>query len=798
MRCCRIPVIAAMLFLSCLTIHSADRSGILLMPDYGFGGGAFGVGMKNTWTPVTVNIVYAPTDMSKTIDGELVVTPGMPRSDETEYARPLRMGRGRKRLSFSILPSDEHLSKDGAFILRVAVRSRGRTLTEQAFALSPGTALLSPNTHFVVGIGRKSLLGMQTGMLLPDLSLRSKTTPDTQVAFASHPAQNLPSTYQAYSCVDSIIWHDPDPKALEADQRKALAGFVQRGGHLVLVAEADTRLTEIPDFPELPGAFQGPCEVTLNTDDSSRRWPDGWNGLFRADGKPIDAIQQKQATKLMLNQLSPAKHGHILARHDDDKALCIRSYSGAGRITMLAVDPQNHYFTDVRRVMLSRILDLPLHLDQLKAMGDCRGMIHLAESGALNYNYRVLTPSAITDTFVSGADELQPVPFGAIVLFLFFFFLLTGPVNYLYLRRSKRLPYTYLLFGVTSIAFTALAYGGAYMIKGNRNFIRDVTLLDVDSNGVEIRQTFFGVYASRPRSIKLRIDGEPYINGLGTVDIGRRRYYNQFGQISDQVTCIPGARRIALENHSATPESLRLRQWKIERYFLQSSASSSSPLIVEDLTIDRESDASKAQAHSAITNSSQHKLRRVTLVTNRNVFTLAVRIAPGETRNVSALSHPLAHTLSEITQTSNSWQRRDRTGKPLLANDIFALSFSRLQEAYMVGTIIPGNSNSPYNNSYTHKTPAGDGAIADILDLIHEDKQNSMSDLARLRTLVSRQSLPGIDLTHVLCEGGAVIFAASDEPTGDLSLANTETERASQTIIRLILPPERIRHERND
>jgi hypothetical protein len=99
----------------------------------------------------------------------------------------------------------------------------------------------------------------------------------------------------------------------------------------------------------------------------------------------------------------------------------------------------------------------------------------------------------------------EPIPLGWIILFVLCYVVVIGPVDYLVLKRLGKLEWTWFTFTISVVVFSALAYFGSVLLRGQDLAIREMALLDLDpATGWRTSSTFLGVYSPQNRRLGFR------------------------------------------------------------------------------------------------------------------------------------------------------------------------------------------------------------------------------------------------------------------------------------------------------
>src|SRR5262249_53968617 len=105
--------------------------------------------------------------------------------------------------------------------------------------------------------------------------------------------------------------------------------------------------------------------------------------------------------------------------------------------------------------------------------------------------------------------EVPVISFGWVALFILFYVLLVGPLDYFVLKKVfKRLELTWVTFPATVLLVSVLAYATAYALKGDELRVNKVDLVEVDLPGPHqvYGHTWFTLFSPRAQSYTLGLE----------------------------------------------------------------------------------------------------------------------------------------------------------------------------------------------------------------------------------------------------------------------------------------------------
>lgn len=345
-----------------------------------------------------------------------------------------------------------------------------------------------------------------------------------------------PDRWYGYDLLDALIWtrRGPNPDQLSDGARAALREWVYRGGHLVFVVPAVghepwTRNVWFADL--LP-------EMTLIEHTNQlihEQTP------FLLPRIPRDAAIDYFELKLP-DEADPAEVS-VLLRDRSDRPIAVAKRYGFGRITVIGVDLSD------RNVERFRIPGRP---DLWRAVFGWQSPAY--DLAFIEANKKLFTKSSTPYELWSGLENSSEHAIGmrgrtslALLLAMMLFglyWLAAGPVGFAVLKTQKKIHYSWLVFAGVVTAFSAIAWGGAYLLRPGKTEIRHFSVVDFDARmgdaGQARVQSWMSLYAPKhgPVEIKVDPDRDPLSQGVNTNVLGSagilRRASGQGGYTDSQ------------------------------------------------------------------------------------------------------------------------------------------------------------------------------------------------------------------------------------------------------------------------
>jgi hypothetical protein len=261
----------------------------------------------------------------------------------------------------------------------------------------------------------------------------------------------------------------------DPDRARALAQWVEMGGHLVVSVAANHHIVANPkSFPPalerlLPARIDplGTTRVEAleglkrHVEDKGQARGDAAVRAFAAD---VAILTPRHTARLVVSEHGPPTI-----------PLIVQGTCGLGRVTLIGFDTDRGPFTEwgYRRPFWTALLDL-------RAPGSGR-------SGGGPVTPFIGFESTDSDLAARLANRLENfgevpvIPFALVALFIFLYILVIGPLDYLFLKKVvKGLEWTWLTFPALVLTISVGAYFLAHHLKGRELRINKVDLIDID------------------------------------------------------------------------------------------------------------------------------------------------------------------------------------------------------------------------------------------------------------------------------------------------------------------------------
>ncbi len=400
-----------------------------------------------SWFAIAVDVENA----GPTVTGELRITGGA--DSRTRFGTPAELATGsRKQYLLYALPP----SFGGNMKVQLVAG-------DKVIAEAPVAVALHDQTQLVVGV-----VAENPAKIVGQLDLLPNQNGIPPVIVPLTPA-DLPERIQAWAALDRLIWQDTDTASLTTAQLAALRTWIAGGGRLVIVggtAGADI-LSSLPDelLPYRPSAI-------LDVD--------------RAALRPTVGGAPAAATTLTAYAGDPGA-GHVLAT-SGDRVIAGDLTFGSGSVTLLGFDPTTGWIAD------GDAWDAPLWKKLLPQRST--GTVSLADD------------SQIVGA-VANLPSLALPPITGLLVLLFGYILLVGPVNYLVLSRLDRREWAWVTVPALIAVFTVGAFGIGSLLRGSDVIVHQVAIVrGAPGTSQATTQAYLGIFSPSRATFQLKVEGD--------------------------------------------------------------------------------------------------------------------------------------------------------------------------------------------------------------------------------------------------------------------------------------------------
>jgi hypothetical protein len=538
------------------------------------------------WLPLWVEVENNGPDLGASISVPVIGGGGT-----MVYVAPVELPTlSHKRLLVYILPNN-FTRQIEVQLLTATATGEEQLLVSQKVAVQP-----KPTINYLVGLAglERGALTLIDAIVIPGAQ-REKTLVDISLS-------ELPEKYEGLRSFDLLVLNDVDTSTLTPLQLSALETWVRQGGRLVVGGGAGVQRTLSGlSFLTATGASVGQdALLTLaGTQDLS-----SLEGLaqFANPERPV-----RVPGPFITAQVS-TQSGQVLATQDD-QPLVIEWPFGQGYLDFVALDLSASPFD--------------------------------AWNGTINFWEKLVTPSAVFPEWLP--PDISPrqqfasnMPYAltnlpmldlpsakGLSLLLGVYILMVGPVNYLVLRRQKRLHWAWLTIPTITLIFSAAAFGLGYLLHGTDVFINKIAVIHLDDSGKGQVTSFVGLFSPARDAYEIQVRGGGLISPLSP-------YYDPWnsGRLGNPSNPqLPTGRLMTLEQGDpGYVRGLSVEQWSMQS-FMDEGLTMDFGLLESDLQI--EGDA----IVGVIRNQSRYTLKDAAVILGSR-FTHLGDLTPGSSADV--------------------------------------------------------------------------------------------------------------------------------------------------------------------
>lgn len=287
--------------------------------------------------------------------------------------------------------------------------------------------------------------------------------------------ESMPDRWLGLAMLRELVWNGVNPADLRIEQVRALREWVERGGHLVVVLPAVGQDWLAISNQELASMMPVVSVTRLEAEPLNSLRP-----LLTDAPAELLPLDETPVTLHVFEPLAEAEPGQADCVLNDAAGRCVvvSRAVGVGAVTLVGL-PAWHQAVAARAmpeadVFWHRVLGRRGHIatqSELQA---------LQERDQLNFRpdsrHRVRLDSDLAEEIAKSGRSLAGVMLGLVVFVVYW--VIAGPGGYALLKRRGWSRHAWLGFLGASLAFTALAWGGATLLKPKRVEISHLSVLD--------------------------------------------------------------------------------------------------------------------------------------------------------------------------------------------------------------------------------------------------------------------------------------------------------------------------------
>lgn len=353
----------------------------------------------------------------------------------------------------------------------------GKQLPEYHVRLVDTSGKVRATTSFDSSAGRISdgaaqdvvlivAVGRPAGLDIEQIAKRPGYPPEDFRIGQLETTRELPTRWFGYEAVNHLILCLDDPQQIEnmdLTARVAMETWVRNGGHLVVSVGTSWERVQNVLGPILPAEIDRTETV---------------NQL-----KELETFLESAAAPLRIRGDLSLPHltnvrGQVVAG-TRELPIAVRAPLGFGMVTLVALELNREPF-----MSWEGRTDF-----WIKLLGLKKGTTQTNPTPGAWANRAMSDISSHLRTRLEQFEGVSLVPFQWVALFIFVYILLIGPVDYLLVKKLKRMELTWVTFPSMVIAVSLAAYLTAYKLKGDELRVNKIDVVDVDRATGELRGT---------------------------------------------------------------------------------------------------------------------------------------------------------------------------------------------------------------------------------------------------------------------------------------------------------------------
>lgn len=420
------------------------------------------------WLPIWIEIENKDRDIVADVRVQITGSSGI-----TTFTTPVSLPSGsRKRFPLYVLPNN--FSRE----LQVDLISKNQSIASQKVSVRP-----QPNISLFIGLlsPERGALGLLSGLSLPGQE-RPKVITDLTIA-------ELPDRPEALRSFDIIVINNIDTHQLSPQQVTAIETWIVSGGRLVIGGGPGGMMTT-SGLPEsiLPVNITDLVEVTASE----------LSDLAQFAGSDLIVTAQP----IMASESKPVS-GYLLSGSPTQPWIYERPI-GQGVVDFVAFDLSGIPFNG-----------WPGTLSFWQAL--IGSSASYPENMPFDMSVRQMRGNQLAYA-LSNIPSLDLPSIQGLSILLIFYILIVGPLNYLVLRKVKRLHYAWVTIPVLTVLFTAGSFGIGYILRGNDLIMNKIALVELKSGGSASVTTYLGLFSPRQQSYEINVLGEGLVSPMNTSD----------------------------------------------------------------------------------------------------------------------------------------------------------------------------------------------------------------------------------------------------------------------------------------
>lgn len=521
------------------------------------------------WLPLRIYLVNQGDDLTAEVQAFVPSSSG-----QTVYAAPVPLpAAARKEIELYILPPSF------ARAITVRLMEGEQVLTETQVDITT-----HPQNEYLIGVVtvEPTAFAALNGLAFPKRA-------DTRLLSLS--LDQLPERAEALRSLDCLILSGVDTSTLTPAQGQAIQLWVESGGRLLIGGGAGAWRTLSGLPPDLQIA-----QVSSSAE------------LATLDELADFVLEPIQVPGPFLAALPSSYQGQVLI--GEAQPLLVQKALGNGWVAYLALDPAASPFN--------------------AWAGTLPFWQKLLEPGsALPSNIPVDIPARMLEAeqmnnALSNLPALDLPSIRWLAILFGVYVILIGPINYLLLRRLRRLDWAWVTIPALTLVFSLTGYGLGYGLRGSDVILNQISIIPLTGeSNYSAARTYIGLFSPSRQQYTVEVGGDALISLLSLSQTGWG------GGVSSSYYGGPGGSLNVLQGNPAIVRDLSINQWAMQTFQAENWIDTSDMALEANLTFENN------QVRGALRNRTGHPLRDIILIAGRRFARLG-DLEDGQEVDVSA------------------------------------------------------------------------------------------------------------------------------------------------------------------
>lgn len=398
-----------------------------------------------SWIAVHVHL----TNDGPSVTGELRLQGGV--QGGTRYATPVQLDSPADK-EWTLYAQPPSFGQQ----LEVVFASGSTVIARQKVALT-----IHDPTQLVVGVVAENGPPLAGSLSLP------ATQNQQSAVVVPLTVADLPTRLEGWSVLDRLVWQDVDASSLSSDQLAALRGWIATGGRLI-IAGGTAGIGVLGGFPDDLLPYRPTATVDVA--------PASLGSLLGTIPKGAGDVPA------MAGELT---RGRALAT-SGDRVIAAQTAYGSGSVSILGIDPTVGWVAESTATKSLWPGLIPPRTDGAVAISDDQQIV----------------------AAVSNLPSLALPPLGGLLLILFGYVALIGPLNYVILRRLDRREWAWVTMPLLIVGFAIGAYAYGSALRGSSVIVNQVGIVRGAPDATEgTAQVYLGVFSPARGTYQVAVPG---------------------------------------------------------------------------------------------------------------------------------------------------------------------------------------------------------------------------------------------------------------------------------------------------